>query len=171
MANTIRETSRGFAAAQNSSVSLTNTAVATTMYSQVIKAFSMGTSKEMNFKFICSLTTGLVVPTLTITVQLGSSTLTVASTLALATSQAAKPFIVEGSIINKDAANAQLVWAKITQYDSSLPMLLASSSAMNANNAWAEDTTVDKTFSIIGQFGTAVAGTTLTFLHASIDLT
>lgn len=171
MANTKRETARGFASAQNASVALTNTATATTMYSQAISGGNMGTSKEMRFQFICTLTTGAVAPSLTITIQFGSSTLTVASAIALSLSQTGKPFIVEGSIINKDSASAQLVWAKITQYDTSLPMLLSTSSAMRADNTWAEDTTVSKTFSIIAQFGTAIVGTTLTFLHASIDLT
>lgn len=171
MANTVRETARGFAAAQNTNTSLTNTATNTAMYSQVLKAGSMGVSKEMNFKFICLLTTGAVLaPTLNISVSLGSSSLTVASSLALSLSQSARPFIVEGSIINKDSATAQLAWAKITQFSTTLPILLGSSSSMTAAD-WTEDTTADKTFTVSAQFGSAIAGTTLTFRHASIDLT
>lgn len=131
----------------------------------------MGTNKEMNFRFICLLTTGLVTPTLTIRAKLGSSVLTVASGVGLAASLGTPaPFIVEGSVINEDAANAQLAWFKITQPANTLALLIGGGTAMNAVS-WTEDTTADRTFSITAQFGTAVTGTSLTFRHASIDLT
>lgn len=170
MATTLRETARGFASAQTATSALTNTTTETTMYSQAIKAGSMGTNKEMNFKFICLLTTGLAAPTLTIKVKLGTSVLTVGAAMALALSMTAVPFIVEGSIINEDSAASQLSWCKITQHSNTLALLISGSNALVATT-WTEDTTVDKTFVITAQFGSAIVGTSLTFRHASIDLT
>lgn len=170
MSTTRRETARGFSVSQNTSGTLTNTNVETTMFTQTMAAGSMGINKEVFFRFICLLTTGLLPPTITIKVKLGSSVLTVVSTTALSASMTSVPFIVEGSVINQDTTGSQLAWARLTQPSNTLALLLSGGTAMAATD-WTEDTTADKNFVITAQFGSSVSSTTLTFRHASIDLT
>lgn len=168
MPKTIRETGRGFSTSDTSGIVLTNSATETTLYSQDIPAGAMGTVKELNFKLLCALTTGLVPPNLTIRIKLGSSVLAVLNSQGLATSQSGLPFLVEGLIANNGAINAQSVYAKVTQYSNSVPLLIGPAGMALAD--FTEDTSVIKTFSITAQFASAASATSLTVKHATIEL-
>lgn len=151
-------------------IAVSNTSTETTLFQTVIKGGSMGTGKELHFQILCTLSTGLLPPGVTIKVKLGSAVLTVASTIGLATSlSSAAPFIIEGKIVNKDAANAQLIYAKLIQKSSSLPLLLSSGAAMEYAD-WTVNTAADQTFAVTAQFASASTAATLTFKHASIEM-
>lgn len=126
----------------------------------------MGTAKELNFRIICSLTTVLVPPTLTVKMKFGTSVLTIMSGLSLSTGLTASPFIIEGMIANANANNVQIVYAKLTQANSTIlvaqPMAYAD---------WTVDTTVDQAFALTFQFGVTSTTTVLTYKHANVDLT
>jgi len=169
MANLIRETGRGFASSLTANSSLSNSTVETTLFSQTISGGKMGTSKALKFTLYCSLTTpALAVPTLTVKVKLGSTSLTVMSGLSLAISQTNAPFNVTGLIVNKSAPNAQFTFSQIIQQSASIPLVLTSALA---DADWTVDTTTDQLFAVTAQFGSLNATTTLTFRYADIELT
>lgn len=161
-----RETGRGYSVADYTSATLSSSTVETTLFTQTIVAGSMGIAKELNFRIICTLTTVLAPPTLTIKMKFGASTLTVMSGLTLSTSLTSSPFIIEGVIANVGSSTAQIVYAKLTQASSTI--LLAQPMAYAD---WTIDTTTDQTFSVTAQFGSSSATTVLTYKHANVDLT
>lgn len=161
MAKIQRETSRGFSVGEYSASTLTNSSSETTLFSQNIVAGRMGTNKELVF--------GLLPPSITVKIKFGSATLTVLNGQSLATSLAsAKPFIIEGMVCN-NSVSTQFIYAKISQASNTLPLLLSASSGMDSAD-WTIDTSSDQTFSITAQFATANNAATLTFKHASVEL-
>lgn len=170
MAKITRETSRGFAVSEAASSSMTNTTAETSLFSQSIVGGRMGLSKELRFTILCSLTTGVVPPSMTIRVKFGSSTLVVMNALALASSTTSKPFVIEGVIANKNSASAQYIFAKIMQYANAVPILSSTGAAIEDAD-WTENTATDKTFEVTAQFGGLSATTTLTFKLASLEMT
>lgn len=164
-----RETSRGFASSQASTLTLSNSTTETTLFSQVIPAGSMGINKKLNLEALCTLTTPVVsIPTLTIRLKLGSAVLTVVSAVGLAVSQTNAPVVIEAKIRNKEASNAQILYAKVTQAGTSLPLLIENSKAVFAS--WTVDTSVNQTLSITAQFGGLSAATSLTAQDIDIEL-
>lgn len=164
-----RETSRGFSSTSAITQTVNNSSSEVTVFSQVVPANKMGTSKKLTLSLLGTLTTPAIsIPTFTVKIKLGSSVLTIFSGLTLAASQNNTPFVIDGIIRNKDAANAQIVYAKATQYAANLPMLLANATAVYSD--WTVDTTVDQTLSVTIQFGALSAGTTFTLRDVDLDL-
>ncbi len=164
-----RETNRGCSSTLATNQTVSNTTSETTVFSQVIPAGKMGTSKKLSLDLLSTLTTPAIsIPTITVRIKLGSSTLVVVNAIGLAISQTNSPFTIAGVIRNRDASNVQIAYAHITQSASNLPMLLANSSAVYAD--WAVDTTVDQTLSVTVQFGGLSAGTIFTLRDADVDL-
>jgi hypothetical protein len=171
MAKIQRETARGFAVGEYASTTVTNTATETTLFSQTIQAGAMGLNKELTFKIVCTLSTGVLPPSLTIRIKLGTTTISVLNAQSLATSlSSASPFIIDGMICNNNTVSAQFMFAKIQQPSTTLPLLLSASSSM-ASADWTVDTSVDQTFAITAQFGSASTAASLVFKHATIELT
>lgn len=168
MPNVIIETSRGFAATDAVGVTVNNTTVETTLFSQVIRGKAFGTVKRMEFRLVCTITTLLTAPTLTLKVKYGNSSFTLVTTAGLSLSMTGRPFIIDGEIVAKNSANAQSVNIIITQ--DSLGVITGLTGANAASTDWTEDSTVDATFSVTAQFGTLSAGTTLVCKNGMVEM-
>jgi len=169
---TRRETSRGFSLTETGGNTLTNSTVETSLFSYVIPAGKMGTSKILKFEIICHITTpALSIPSLTIKIKLGAAVLTIVSTATLGAAIADKPIKIEGTIANLSATNAQFVYAQLTSASGSgLIFSLLSASTVVTDAAWTVDTTLDQTFAVTGQFGGLSGTTSITPKLVSIDL-
>lgn len=168
MANNLLETARGFASTDTANVLLQNSTAETTLYSQTIRGGVMGANKTLRFQVMCSISTVLSVPSLTLRIKLGSSTLVVANALSLVLNATARPLVLEGIIANKNATNAQFVAAWVIQ-DASNPISLVTG-PLAAIADWTEDTTANATFSFTAQMGGLSLSTGLTYRYGSVEL-
>lgn len=143
----------------------------TTIYTRVIPAGVMGTAKEMSFNIFCRVTTGVLTPTLTLRLKLGSGTMVIVSGLGLTASlSTAAPFRIEGAICNYNNSSSQYVWARIHQPTASSPLALNTGSAY-MDTEWNVDTKVPQTFSVTAQYGGLIAGASLQTKYIKLDLT
>lgn len=165
MTLTRRETGRGFAAADSASVSVSNTTTETAIFTHTIQGGLMGTTKELSFRLICTLTSVLVPPNITVKIKFGGATLTSMSGISISAGLTATPFIIEGLIANAGTANAQIIYSKFIQANTSLinaqPMAYADGTI---------DTTINQVFQITVQFSGLSTTTILTYKHANVDL-
>lgn len=172
MAKVMQETGRGFNVTDPTSVVLQSavaTSPKTTLFQQTIKGGKMGTLKTLDFRALFLLTTPAIsVPVLTITVEFGSSVLTLVSSIGVAINQTNAPFLITGQIINK-AANGQVAHARIEQNASTIPLSLGANSGFKASD-WTEDTSLDRDLIITGQFSALALGSSLTLKHAAVEL-
>jgi len=161
-----RETGRGFAATDSTASVFTAMTTEQTLFSHTIVGGYMSNNKELRFNILCALTSPMLsVPTITVKVKLGSSVINIMQGLTLATGQNNAPFLIEGVIANSNDPAIQTVFTKLTQATtailSSQPMAYAD---------WTVDTTVDQLFAITAQFGGISVATSLTYKHASVEL-
>lgn len=163
MPNIKQETGRGFSSNGVNISTISNTAAEMVLFQQMIPAGALGTLKRIDYYLNALITTGLVNPSITIRVRLGTSVLAVMNSASLLVSQSNKPFVIEGRIKNT-SANTQEVYAKVTKNQTGL----LGSNDMEAAS-WAVDTTIDQMFQITAQFGTALTSTTLTVKDADME--
>jgi hypothetical protein len=135
---------------------VSNSTAETILFTSSIAAGSMNTGGSIRFKLVCELSSGLVNPTITMRVKFGSGVLVAMATATISVSLTNKPFVIEGTITNLSATNAQYAVAEVKQ-GSALTIMDTIVGA-----SWAIDTTSAQTFQITSQFGTALTGTTLT---------
>lgn len=136
--------------------SVSNSTAETVLFTSSIAAGSMNTGGSIRFKLVCELSSGLVNPTITIRVKFGSGVLVAMATASISVSLTNKPFVIEGTITNLSATNAQYAVAEVKQ-GSALTLMDTIVGA-----SWAIDTTASQTFQITSQFGSSLTGTTLT---------
>lgn len=164
-----QETGRGFSVTDSAAVAVSNTTSETTIFSQVVPGGKMGAIKRLRFSAFCMITTpALSLPSLTVRLKFGGSTITVANGISLAINLNNEPFMIRGEIINK-SATSQIAWARIEQGANSLPLLLGIASSFKGAK-WTEDSSTDKTFSLTAQFSLLSGGTSLSAEHVDIEL-
>lgn len=147
---------------------VSNTAVETTIFSQVVPAGKMKATGILGFALWGNLTTGLLPPTLTLRVKLGSSSMAVFTTAALLGSLTGKAFFLDGYISNI-SASSQAVVARVTQASSGI-ISLGTLGVNAVEGNFSVDTSVNQTFLITAQFGSAVASTSLVTRMARLQL-
>jgi len=163
MPNVRQETGRGFAANGINVASMTNTAAEQILFTQVIPAGGMGIAKRLDFYLNALLTTAAITPNITVKIKFGGQEIAALSGIALLALQTNAPFLIEGRIKNT-SAQTQESWVKITSGVTSL----LGSIPLKAGS-WNVDTTVDQTFQITAQFGSALTATTLTVKDADME--
>jgi len=172
MSLVLTDTSRGLRLRQSAGSAITNTTAETSLISATLPAGIMGLARALEFVCVATITTPLVsIPTLTIRVKFGGSTLTVAAGLSLVASLTNAPILLSGSIANIDATNVQYVYCEVRQSGGlvSQPISIANGSFIQ-QAAFAEDTTAAVTFSITAQFGGLSATTNLTHQFSKVEV-
>jgi hypothetical protein len=164
-----RETSRGFSSTQANNQVVTNNNSEVTVFSQVIPAGKMGSSKKLSLSLLATLTTPLLsIPSITVRVKLGNAVLTVINNVGLVASQNNAPFTLDATIRNKDDPAIQIAYAKMIQNASNGTLLNSNATATYAD--WTVDTTVDQTLSVTVQFGALSSNTNFTLRDVDLDL-
>lgn len=124
----------------------------------VILANTLVTNRNYHFRLLCRITTpALSIPTITVKVKLGASSISLTTNAGISAGLTNQPFTIEGDIL-ADGVNTQIIHAWITQNVTSVFSLNTGNTAMVTN--WAEDMTTDKTFNISVTWGGITVGTT-----------
>lgn len=154
-------TSVGKTRSQAPGLTMTNLTTESIVMSDTVKANTMSTYKEIAFRIDCSVTSLLVTPGVTVRIRFGNQVVNVLSNAGITLSQTNSPFVIEGTITNKGATNAQLIAAQVTQNNSTAGLSLSSPISL-VRGTTTVDTTVDNVLSVTVQFNSAITGTSIT---------
>lgn len=154
-------TSVGKTRSQSPGLTMTNLTSESVVMSDTVKANTMSTYKEIAFRIDCSVTSLLVTPGVTVRIRFGNQVVNVLSNAGITLSQTNSPFVIEGTVTNKGATNAQLIAAQVTQNNSTAGLSLSSPISL-VRGTTTVDTTVDNVLSVTVQFNSAITGTSIT---------
>lgn len=159
-AQTASLTASGYSFSLSPALTLTNTAVETTILNIPIKANTLANYKNVALSMYCHLSSGLVAPNITIRIKYGTGVVTVLSGLSVNISQTNRPFTLEGIIANMGATGTQYCYGLAKQSVLTGPLPLSSPN-YDAYNIFSVDSTTDQNLTVTAQFSAAIPGTTL----------
>lgn len=143
---------------------LTNSTAKTDLVNRFIPANRMRHPWRLRLTAAVNITTGILPPGLTVTLNLGASSIALTSGGGLLGSQNAQIHI-EGEIWSTGVAT-QNAWLRVFQEAS----LLGSSPVRLGSGSWTEDMTADKTASLAAQFSAAAATASLQLAGTRLTL-
>jgi hypothetical protein len=156
------ETGRGMSVFEPLTITLNNSTTETTLFSTVIKGNKFGKTKRLTFVVDGVISTALsLVPTLSVFVKLGTTSMTIMNTATLGIGISNRQFHIEGYIAAMNDPAVQVVWSQIQQNSVSPTLAMAD---------WTVDTTNDNTFAVTAQFGGISLGTSLSVKYATVEM-
>jgi len=107
--------------------------------------------RPYKFMIMCKATTPAVsVPTLTITLKLGTQSMVVFNAISLVGSQTSQPFVIEGYIF-PISATSQLIMITINQTPGSVLTMTSANTTISTN--WTANSAITNLFNVTAQWG------------------